>query len=79
MGQDVTLPGGRPRPAFFSVRYTRILDDLGYLTLQRFRLYAEEGLAGTEVVVWMAEDALSVEYGGEALSATRSSATPQPA
>jgi hypothetical protein len=54
--------------AFFSVRYTRILDDLGYLTPQRFRLYAEEGLAGTEVVVWMAEDALTVEYGGEALS-----------
>jgi putative transposase len=54
--------------AFFSVRYTRILDDLGYLILQRFRLYAEEGLAGTEVVVWMAEDALTVEYGGEALS-----------
>jgi hypothetical protein len=54
--------------AFFSARYTRILDDLGYLTLQRFRLYAEEGLAGTEVVVWMAEDALTVEYGGEALS-----------
>ena len=54
--------------AFFSTRYTRILDDLGYLTLQRFRLYAEEGLAGTEVVVWMAEDVLTVEYGGEALS-----------
>jgi putative transposase len=29
--------------AFFSARYTRTLDDLGYLTLQRFRLYAEEG------------------------------------
>jgi putative transposase len=34
--------------AFFSARYTRTLDDLGYLILQRFRLYAEEGLAGTE-------------------------------
>jgi hypothetical protein len=54
--------------AFFSARYTRILDDFGYLTLQRFRLYAEEGLAGTEVVVWVAEDALTVEYGREALS-----------
>ena len=54
--------------AFFSARYTRMLDGLGYLTLQRFRLYAEEGLAGTEVVVWVAEDALTVEYGGEALS-----------
>ncbi len=54
--------------AFFSARHTRTLDDLGYLVLQRFRLYAEEGLAGTEVVVWVAEDALTVEYGGEALS-----------
>lgn len=54
--------------AFFSARYTRTLDALGYLILQRFRLYAEEGLAGTEVVVWVAEDALTVEYGAEALS-----------
>ena len=53
--------------AFFSARYTRILDGLGYLVLQRFRLYAEEGLAGTEVAVWVQEDSLTVEYGGEAL------------
>ena len=53
--------------AFFSACYTRTLDGLGYLTLQRFRLYAEEGLAGMEVAVWVAEDALTVEYGGEAL------------
>lgn len=54
--------------AFFSARHTRTLDGLGYLVLQRFRLYAEEGLAGTEVVVWVTEDELIVEYGGEALS-----------
>ena len=54
--------------AFFSARHTRTLDGLGYLTLQRFRLYAEEGLAGTEVAVWVQEDSLTVEYGGEALS-----------
>ncbi len=54
--------------AFFSARYTRNLDNLGYLILQRFRLYAEEGLAGTEVAVWVQEDSLTVEYGGEALS-----------
>jgi putative transposase len=54
--------------AFFSTRYARTVDGLGYLILQRFRLYAEEGLAGTEVVVWVAEDALTVEYGGEPLS-----------
>ena len=53
--------------AFFSARHTRTLDGLGYLVLQRFRLYAEEGLAGTEVAVWVAEDALTIEYGGEAL------------
>ncbi len=54
--------------AFFSARHTRTLDDLGYLVLQRFRLYAEEGLARREVAVWVQEDALTVEYGGEALS-----------
>lgn len=54
--------------AFFSVRHTRTLDHLGYLALQRFRLYAEEGLARREVAVWVQEDALTVEYGGEALS-----------
>src|SRR5215216_4972539 len=46
--------------AFFSARHTR--------TLERFRFYAEEGLAGTEVAVWMQEDSLTVEHGEEALS-----------
>ena len=54
--------------AFFSARYTRNVDGLGYLTLQRFRLYAEEGLAGTEVAVWVQEGNLTIEYNGEALS-----------
>jgi hypothetical protein len=54
--------------AFFLARHTRTVDGLGYLVLQRHRLYAEEGLAGMEVAVWIAEDALTVEYDGEALS-----------
>ena len=54
--------------AFFLARHTRTVDDLGYLVLQRHRLYAEEGLAGMEVAVWVAEDELTVEYDGEALS-----------
>jgi hypothetical protein len=62
------LQEGDLERAFFSTRHTRTLDDLGYLVLQRFRLYAEEGLAGTEVAVWVQEDSLTVEYGGEALS-----------
>jgi len=48
-------------------RHTRTVDGLGYLILQRYQLYAEEGLAGTKVAVWVAEDSLTVEYGGEAL------------
>ena len=62
--------------AFFSARHTRTLDGLGYLVLQRFRLYAEEGLAGTEVAVWVAEDSLTVEYGGEPLSRYEVECTP---
>jgi len=54
--------------AFFLARHTRTVDGLGYLVLQRHRLYAEEGLAGMEVAVWVAEDELTVEYGGETLS-----------
>lgn len=54
--------------AFFSARHTRTLDELGYITLQRFRLYAEEGLAGREVSVWVQEDTLTIEYGNESLS-----------
>ncbi len=54
--------------AFFLAHHTRTVDSLGYLVLQRYRLYAEEGLAGIEVAVWIAEDELTVEYGGEALS-----------
>ena len=62
------LQEGDLERAFFSAPRTRTLDGLGYLVLQRFRLYAEEGLARTEVAVWVQEDSLTVEYGGEALS-----------
>lgn len=54
--------------AFFLARHTRTVDSLGYFVLQRHRLYAEEGLAGMEVSVWVAEDELTVEYDGESLS-----------
>src|SRR5215218_10561823 len=53
---------------FFSTRFTRKLDDLGYVTLQRFRLYGEEGLAGKDAALWLQEETLSVEYAGESLS-----------
>lgn len=56
--------------AFFSERYSRVLDELGYLTLMRFRLfYAEEALAGKEADLWLLEKTLTVEHAGQPLSA----------
>jgi putative transposase len=55
--------------AFFSERHTRVLDGLGYATLMRWRLYAEEALAGTEAELWLLEKTLTVEHAGEPLSA----------
>jgi hypothetical protein len=55
--------------AFFSERHTRILDGLGYATLMRWRLYAEEGFAGEEAELWLLESTLTVEHAGELLSA----------
>jgi putative transposase len=55
--------------AFFSERHSRMLDDLGYATLMRWRLYAEEGLAGKEADLWLLENTLTLEHAGEPLSA----------
>ena len=54
--------------AFFSERRSRVLDALGYATLMRWRLYAEEGLAGKEADLWLLENTLTVEHAGETLS-----------
>lgn len=55
--------------AFFSERHSRVLDDLGYATLIRWRLYAEEGLAGKETDLWLLDKTLTVEHAGKSLSA----------
>jgi len=54
--------------AFFTSRFTRNLDTLGYARFRHWRLYAEEGLARQPVAVWLGNDGLSVEYGGQTLS-----------
>jgi hypothetical protein len=54
--------------AFFSERHTRVLNGLGYATLMRWRLYAEEALAGAEAELWLLEKTLTVEHAGEPLS-----------
>lgn len=55
--------------AFFSTRFSRVLDGLGYARFRDWRLYAEEGLARREAAVWMQPGSLTVEYAGETLSA----------
>jgi putative transposase len=55
--------------AFFSERHSRVLDGLGYVTLMRWCLYAEEGLAGEDADLWRLENTLTAEHAGEPLSA----------
>jgi len=54
--------------AFFSTRFARILDPLGYARLMNWRVYAEEALAKRDVALWLGDNTLSVEYAGETLS-----------
>ncbi len=54
--------------AFFSTRYVRVLDALGYLRFRHWRLYGEEALAGREAALWLAAESLTVEHAGEPLS-----------
>ncbi|MDQ5819216.1 MAG: helix-turn-helix domain-containing protein [Actinomycetota bacterium] len=55
--------------AFFSERFSRVLDASGYATLMRWRLYGEEALAGKEADLWLLENTLTLEHAGEPLSA----------
>lgn len=52
---------------FFSERHSRVLDRLGYVTLMRWRLYGEEGLAGKEAQLWLLENTLTVKHAGATL------------
>jgi hypothetical protein len=54
--------------AFFSTRFTRRLDALGYARIKHWRVYAEEGLAKCEFALWLGDDGLAVEYAGQTLS-----------
>ena len=54
--------------AFFSTRFSRVLDSLGYARFRDWRLYGEEGLARKETAVWLQPGSLTLEYGGETLS-----------
>ena len=70
------MPGNWHSPealqgAFFTTRFTRILDTSGYARLMYWKVYAEESLAKCEVALWLGSDSLSVEHDGEPSRATR--------
>ncbi len=56
------------RRAFFSSRFIRVLDDLGYARFRNWRLYGEEGLPKKEATLWLESESLTLEYCGEPLS-----------
>ena len=56
------------RRAFFSTRFARVLDSLGYTRFRNWRIYGEEAIAGREATLWLAAESLTVEHGGEPLS-----------
>jgi putative transposase len=54
--------------AFFSARFVRVLDSLGYTRFRHWKVYREEALAGREAALWLAAESLTVEHAGEPLS-----------
>jgi transposase len=56
------------RRAFFSTRFVRVLDSLGYTRFRHWRVYGEEALAGREAALWLAAESLTLEHAGEPLS-----------
>ncbi|HYQ82912.1 MAG TPA: hypothetical protein VEP28_02645 [Rubrobacter sp.] len=56
------------RRAFFSTRFVRVLDPLGYARIMNWRVYGEEALAKRGVALWLGSDVLAIEYAREMLS-----------
>lgn len=54
--------------AFFSIRFARTLDASGYARIRHWRVYCEEGLAASQVALWLGVDTLTAEFAGEALA-----------
>jgi hypothetical protein len=52
----------------YATQFTRHLDRHGYVRFKKWRFFGEDGLAGSEVSVWMYEGTLKIEYQTTALS-----------
>jgi hypothetical protein len=68
---------GRPidaetlRRAFFTLRFERSLDAHGHARFRHWKVYAERGLAGCQVGVWLYGPQLTLEYREEPLAEYR--------
>lgn len=53
---------------FFTRRFARWLDKLGYLRFRQWQLYGEEGLAKRQAMIWLYGQTLTLEYGNMPLT-----------
>jgi transposase InsO family protein len=60
LGRSVSLE--RLRRVFRHLQFTRVVNRHGNVSIQRFYIYAERGLAQRRVTLWFFEDRLHVEY-----------------
>ena len=56
------------RHVFHAIRSHRRVDRVGYLQFRTWRIYAEEGLPGAHVAVWLLDETLTVVYNDDALA-----------
>lgn len=61
-------PAGILDRILFATRYTRYLDQQGFLRFQNWKLYGERGLAKAPVTVWVYEGTLKIEHKAVTLS-----------
>ena len=56
---------------FYTTRFGRVLDWAGYIRFRRWRVYAERGLTGEPVAVWLYAEHLTLVYKDEPLAQYR--------
>jgi len=61
---------------FYTTRFGRVLDRAGYVRFRRWRVYAERGLPGQPVAVWLYAEHLTLVYQDEPLAQYRVSYQP---
>ena len=57
--------------AFYTTRFGRTIDKLGYVRFRDWRVYGERGLTGRPVAVWLYREHLTVSFADEPLAEYR--------